>query len=82
MALSRDDIRTLFDRHGDIAYSGKPVTQREHAPQTAVLVTAAPLHDLGHLLNRQGETPSGRGIDNQHQYFALPFLRALSRCRA
>lgn len=31
MALSRDDIRTLFDRHGDIAYSGKPVTQREHA---------------------------------------------------
>ncbi|BCL90513.1 hypothetical protein MAFF211479_02140 [Ralstonia solanacearum] len=82
MALSRDDIRTLFDRHGDIACSGEPVTQREHAPQTAALVTAALPHDLGHLLGRQGETSSGRGIDDQHQYFALPFLRALSRCRA
>ena len=86
MALTLDDIRTLFDRHGNIAYSGEPVTQLEHALQTAtlaeaagasdVLVTAALLHDLGHLLNLQGETPTAHGIDDQHQYFALPFLRA------
>ena len=30
---------------------------------------------LGHLLNRFGETPTERGIDDLHQYFALPFLR-------
>ncbi|MCO5400836.1 phosphonate degradation HD-domain oxygenase [Ralstonia soli] len=86
MALSLDDIRTLFDRHGDIAYTGEPVSQLEHALQTAALaeeagasdalVTAALLHDLGHLLNLQGDTPSAHGIDDQHQYFVLPFLRA------
>ena len=86
MALSLDDIRTLFDRHGSIAYSGEPVTQLEHALQTAALaeaagasdalITAALLHDLGHLLNLQGETPTAHGIDDQHQYVALPFLRA------
>ncbi len=87
MALSLDDIRTLFDRYGGIAYSGEPVTQREHALQTAALaeaagasealIIAALLHDLGHLLNPQGNTPTAHGIDDQHQYFALPFLRGV-----
>jgi predicted HD phosphohydrolase len=40
-------------------------------------VAAALLHDLGHVLNLQGETPTARGIDDQHQYYAIPFLRAL-----
>ena len=63
------------------------MTQLEHALQTAhlaeqrdaanALVTACLLHDLGHLLNDQGETPTLRGIDDMHQYFALPFLRGL-----
>ncbi len=85
--LSLDDIETLFARHGANQYSGEPVTQLEHALQTAhlaersgaddALVTACLLHDLGHLLNDQGETPSLRGIDDTHQYFALPFLRGL-----
>nr|CCA80723.1 putative HD phosphohydrolase [blood disease bacterium R229] len=93
MALRFDDLRTLFDRHGDIAYSGEPVTRRAHALQAAALaeaagasdalITAALLHDLGHLLNPQGETPTGRGIDDPHPYFALPFLRGVfPRCRA
>ncbi|RDJ97365.1 phosphonate degradation HD-domain oxygenase [Paraburkholderia lacunae] len=85
MALSLSDIRSLFEQHGNIAYSGEPVTQLEHALQSGALaeeegaadelVAAAFLHDLGHLLNLQGETPSERGIDDLHQYFALPFLR-------
>ncbi len=87
MSLSLDDVRTLFARHGETAYSGEPVTQREHALQSAhlaeraqasdELIVAALLHDLGHLLNRQGETPSARGIDDLHQYHVLPFLRPL-----
>ncbi|MEO5843677.1 MAG: phosphonate degradation HD-domain oxygenase [Caldimonas sp.] len=85
--LSLDDIATLFARHGGEQYSGEAVTQLEHALQTAHfaeqseaddgLVTACLLHDLGHLLNHQGETPTLRGIDDTHQYFALPFLRGL-----
>jgi predicted HD phosphohydrolase len=39
------------------------------------LVTAALLHDLGHLLHDLGETPSLQGIDDVHQFRALPFLR-------
>ncbi len=87
MALSLDDIRHLFERYGGLAYSGEPVSQLQHALQTACLaeeanaraelVVAALLHDLGHLLNLQGDTPTQRGIDDLHQYFALPFLRPL-----
>jgi phosphonate degradation associated HDIG domain protein len=85
--LSLPDIELLFARFGTHQYSGEPVTQIEHALQTAhlaeqsdaddALVTACLLHDLGHLLNDQGETPSLRGIDDTHQYYALPFLRGL-----
>jgi phosphonate degradation associated HDIG domain protein len=87
MSLKLADIEKLFRDHGHIAYSGEGVTQLEHALQSAqraeedgatdALVTAALLHDLGHLLNRQGDTPTARGIDDQHQYFAIPFIRAL-----
>ncbi|MDE1181130.1 phosphonate degradation HD-domain oxygenase [Paraburkholderia sp.] len=87
MALNLNDIRGLFDAFGALAYSGEPVTQLEHALQSGALaeeegasdelVAAAFLHDLGHLLNRHGETPSERGIDDLHQYFALPFLRPI-----
>ena len=85
--LTLEDIELLFARHGSAQYSGEPVTQIEHALQTAYLaeqseasdelVTACLLHDLGHLLNEQGETPTLRGIDDTHQYLALPFLRGL-----
>ncbi|MGH8796559.1 MAG: phosphonate degradation HD-domain oxygenase [Caldimonas sp.] len=85
--LSLGDIELLFARHGHAQYSGEPVTQLEHALQAAhfaeqsgaddALVTACLLHDLGHLLADQGETPTLRGIDDRHQYHALPFLRGL-----
>ena len=85
--LTLPDIAQLFAEHGDEQYSGEPVTQLEHALQTAhfaeqnnaddELVTAALLHDLGHLLHDLGDTPSLRGIDDVHQYRALPLLRGL-----
>ena len=80
--LSLADIEALFERRGGEQYSGEPVTQLEHALQTAALaegegaddelVTAALLHDLGHLLHDLGETPTLRGVDDVHQYRALP----------
>ncbi|MDY7545531.1 HD domain-containing protein [Glaciimonas sp. CA11.2] len=85
--LSIPEICGLFEDGGHAMYSGEPVSQREHALQTATLaaqagatselICAALLHDLGHLLNPQGETPSERGIDDTHQYFAIPYLRGL-----
>jgi len=57
VALSLHDIRTLFEQYGNVAYSGEPVTQLEHALQSGALaekegvsdelVAAAFLHDLG-----------------------------------
>jgi phosphonate degradation associated HDIG domain protein len=87
VALSFADIEQLFARKGGEQYTGEPVTQLEHALQTAwlaeqagasdALVTAALLHDLGHLLHDLGDTPTAQGIDDLHQYRALPFLRGL-----
>lgn len=87
MPLSSSDIETLFTRRGHSQYSGEPVTQLEHALQTALLaeqagaddelVTAALLHDLGHLLAAHGDSPTLRGIDDLHQFRVLPFLRGV-----
>lgn len=87
MALSLSDICILFARKGGRLYDGEPVTQLEHALQSAhraqtagatpAIITAALLHDLGHLLNDQGDTPTLRGVDDLHQFAALPFLRGL-----
>jgi phosphonate degradation associated HDIG domain protein len=85
VALSLSDIRELFEQHGSLNYGGEQVTQLEHALQCGALaekeeagdelVAAAFLHDIGHLLNRRGPTPTARGVDDLHQFFALPFLR-------
>jgi phosphonate degradation associated HDIG domain protein len=85
--FSLSDIEALFARLGDRAYAGEPVTQLEHALQSGLLaeeagasdalVTAAFLHDVGHLINDQGESPTLRGIDDRHEYVAIPRLREL-----
>ncbi len=87
MALTLADIEQLFEQRGGEQYSGEPVTQLQHALQTASLgeqegaddslVCAALLHDLGHLLHDLGETPSLHGVDDVHQYRVLQFLRGL-----
>jgi phosphonate degradation associated HDIG domain protein len=87
MALSLADIASLFATRGNIEYDGDGASILEHSLQSAqhaeragangALVTAALLHDLGHLLNLQGESPSLHGIDDQHQYFSIPFLRGV-----
>ena len=75
----------MYKAKGDRAYEGEGVSQLAHALQSAqfaeragapaALVCAALLHDIGHLLNDKGETPTLRGVDDLHQYMALPFLR-------
>jgi len=87
MGLSLGEIEQLFAAKGARMYAGEPVTQLQHALQSAELaeragavdelVLAAFLHDLGHLINDQGDTPTLRGVDDRHEYVALPFLRDL-----
>jgi phosphonate degradation associated HDIG domain protein len=81
------EIRALFERNGANQYSGEPVTQLEHALQcarlaeqagaSAELVTACLLHDVGHLANDLGGTPTLRGVDDKHQYHGARVLKTM-----
>ncbi|WP_374534357.1 phosphonate degradation HD-domain oxygenase [Phenylobacterium sp.] len=78
-----DAIFILFDRLGGHTY-GEAVTQLDHALQTAhharsagapdALVAAALLHDIGHLLQKQGEDAADRGIDAKHERIGAAWL--------
>ena len=78
-----DSIFALFDRLGGAHY-GEAVTQLEHALQCAhharsagdpdALVAAALLHDIGHLLEKQGEDAADRGVDARHERIGAAWL--------
>ena len=67
----------LFKERGDAAYLGEPVSQTEHALQSAwaaeqagagsALIAAALLHDVGHLLHDLPEDCALAGIDDAHE---------------
>ena len=81
------EIEALFREKGHRQYSGEPVTQLEHALQTAhlaetagsdaELITACLLHDVGHMSNDLGESPTLRGVDDRHQYHGVAVLKKL-----
>ncbi|HEY7329222.1 MAG TPA: phosphonate degradation HD-domain oxygenase [Gemmataceae bacterium] len=74
----------LFQERGDAAYVGEPVSQTEHALQTAwaaervgasnSLIVAALLHDVGHLLHELPENCADAGIDDAHEILAARWL--------
>lgn len=76
-------IFALFERWGGDHY-GEAVTQLNHALQTAhnarsagepdAIVAAALLHDIGHLLQEEGEDAAERGIDTMHQDLGAAWL--------
>lgn len=86
MALDIEEITALFQTRGAAQYGGEAINQLQHALQCAhlaersgaspELVAAALLHDLGHLLVQQ-EPAKEAGVDDLHQFLALPFLRGV-----
>ena len=78
-----DEILDLYRRKGGATY-GEGVTQTEHALQSALmaeaehaspaLVSAALLHDIGHLLHKMPEDIAERGVDAQHESLASAWL--------
>jgi len=89
MTFTITDIEHLLVTRGQSQYGSEAVNQIEHALQCAQLaqdagetpetVTAALLHDLGHLLaaERDGVNDHDQKVDDLHQFIALPFLRSL-----
>jgi phosphonate degradation associated HDIG domain protein len=82
-----DPISTLvalFETKGALAY-GERVSQLEHALQCAVLaerdgaddalVTAALLHDIGHLVHRDAGGAFAAGIDDRHELLGARYLQ-------
>ena len=77
-------ILNLLQRKGaDIQYGNEDVTQLEHALQCAELaednkfskefITAALLHDIGHLLY-EDKDPIHKGIDGYHENLGADYL--------
>ncbi len=79
-----DRIEQFFADRGGAEYHGEAVTQLEHALQAATLaerdgltaeaITAALLHDIGHLLHGHGEDCVAQGIDDRHEELGVRFL--------
>lgn len=80
-----DSLLRLFTERGDAAYLGESVSQTEHALQaahaaeqagaTSALITAALLHDVGHLLHHLPEEQVSFEIDDRHEDLGDRFLR-------
>ncbi|NER80777.1 MAG: HD domain-containing protein [Leptolyngbya sp. SIO1D8] len=80
-------LLTLYRQRAHGQYGGEAVSQLEHAlqcatlaeqtGQSAELITACLLHDLGHLVHHLGEDAATRGIDDRHEYQAIPLLQTL-----
>ena len=71
------DISTIVDGKGHRPYGLAAINQRAHALQTAWLaeragcdaasITAALLHDIGHMVHDLGQDPAAAGIDDRHE---------------
>jgi phosphonate degradation associated HDIG domain protein len=76
-------LQDLFARFGHLAY-GELVTQEQHALQCATLaaesgatpelITAAFLHDVGHLLHQDAAAAYAHGVDDRHEAFGAAWL--------
>lgn len=85
--MNVQQIVELLERRGDSQYGGESVSQLEHALQCAKLaedenastelISAALLHDLGHMLHDLPEDAPDHGVDDRHEITAARHLAAL-----
>ncbi len=79
-------LASLLTGKGNRQYGLHDVTQRQHALQSAwlaeqagcdaSLITAALLHDIGHMVHDLGENPAAEGIDDRHEEAGQRYLAA------
>ena len=80
-------IAALLEEKGSRRYGLAAVSQLQHALQAALLaeqtggdaalVTAALLHDIGHMVHGLGEDPAADGVDDRHEELGRAYLAAL-----
>jgi predicted HD phosphohydrolase len=79
-----DDLLDLLSAQGKEAYFGEPVSILEHCLQCAhfaeqshaspATITAALLHDIGHVLHGLPEDIAQYGVDGAHENVAAAYL--------
>jgi len=79
-------ILDLLATAGALRYGSEAVNQLEHALQCAVhaertggtasLITAALVHDIGHLVGTGDEGAAAMGVDMQHEHVAARWLES------
>ena len=79
-----EEILARLEAKGGAMYGGEAVTQLQHALQCATLarragakpqlVTAALLHDYGHLINADDAAAAAKGRDMFHEDIAADYL--------
>ncbi len=87
MTLRFNDLHPLLNGAGQKLYGGEAISQLEHALQAAhfaqlaggdaAAITAALLHDIGHIICEQQEHDVALGIDDQHEFVAVTVLKDL-----
>jgi phosphonate degradation associated HDIG domain protein len=78
------ELAEIIDGKGHGRYGLAAINQRQHALQAALLaegeaagpalVTAALLHDIGHMVHDLGQDPAADGIDDRHEELGHEWL--------
>jgi phosphonate degradation associated HDIG domain protein len=78
------EIQGLLEGKAEGRYGLSFINQRQHALQAAwlaeqgghgdAMITAALLHDVGHLVHHLGENPADEGIDDRHEELGNAWL--------
>jgi [1-hydroxy-2-(trimethylamino)ethyl]phosphonate dioxygenase len=78
------DLIDLLNTRGGSAYFGEPVSILEHSLQAAhfaeqaaagpAAISAALLHDIGHMLHGLDEDIAHQGLDGMHEQIAADYL--------
>ncbi|GHD58278.1 phosphonate degradation HD-domain oxygenase [Jeongeupia chitinilytica] len=87
MALDWLALENLLRHQAGALYGGEAISQLAHALQSAecaerdgapaALITAALLHDIGHLVAEQGDDDIADGIDDRHEQVGVAALKTL-----
>lgn len=82
-----EELAGLLEGKGARRYGLSSVNQLQHALQAALLaeqaqcgaalITAALLHDIGHMVHGLGENPADEGIDDRHEELGRAYLAPL-----
>lgn len=81
------EIASLIELKAGGQYGLAEINQRQHALQSAwlaerkgcsdALITAALLHDIGHMVHDLGENPAEDGVDDEHERLGYEYLASM-----